>query len=364
MDLLFSLSASLLVPGKSIPWDIYDAQGILLLKQGSVIASERQLEQILARGASTKVPVRGSSSQLNSEPDAKLHPFIYWHVIETELSNLYAITEPADFLVAAQDMVQFISRMTKTNPNGSMAAMLLNRPQRYPVSHALHVAVIAAVVGRKMDMDINALIAAALTMNLSIMDLQLELYRQATPLTPEQQDKIRRHPIDSANMLVHRGVTSANWLRAVAEHHEPDYPTGNPGHQDSMLLHITDIYTAKFSGRSYRVGISPEEAILSTLRPFKEHRVMHQLLRTVGLFPPGLLVKLADGSLGIVLRATEEYTVPYVAQVVDKGGHLTDGKKRLAIPKDKILAVVPRSKVAANFPYSELYNEFIETLHA
>lgn len=361
MDLLFSLSASLLRVGQSIPWDVYDRQGVLLLKQGSTLLSERQIEQIVARGASTKMPVKDQYQETPQERERRLHPFLSWHEMESELATIYTISDPDEFPVAAKAAVTRVAEMVQLNPNGSLAAMLLNRHHRYPVSHALHVALIVAIVGSKMAMNVEALISAALTMNLSMMELQSVLFRQGAPLTPEQKQQVRKHPTESANMLVHRGIMDANWLRLVAEHHEPDYPTGNPGHQDSMLIHVSDIYTAKFSGRSYRQGISPEEAILSTLRPFKDQKVMHKLLQTIGLFPPGLFLKLSDGSLAIVLRVAEEFSTPHVALVVDKSGNVLDGKKRLTITKDKILSVIPRTKVAANFPYAELFNDLIKT---
>jgi len=361
MDLLFSLSASLLRVGQSIPWDVYDPQGVLLLKQGSILLSERQIEQIVSRGASTKMPVREPPPETPQERERRLHPFLSWHEVESELANIYTITDPDEFPVAARSMVKRLIEMVQHNPNGSLAAMLLNRHHRYPVSHALHVALICVIVGGKLAMDIEALVAAALTMNISMMDLQSVLFRQEKPLSPEQAQIVRKHPTESANMLVHRGIMDPMWLRLVAEHHEPDYPTGNPGHQDSMLIHVCDIYTAKFSGRSYRQGISPEEAILSTLRPFKDQKAMHKLLQTIGLFPPGLFVKLIDGSLAIVLRVTDEFSTPHVALVVDRSGVVLDGKKRMNITKDKILSVIPRSKVAANFPFAELYNDLVKT---
>lgn len=355
MDPLFTLTAALLQVGEPIPWDIYDSNGVLLLKTGSVISSERQLDHLLERGASTKVPYNEALRQAGLR-ESDVHPFLVWHQVESELGQLYTVTDPDEFPKLAKNISQFIDKMVTQNPNGSLAAMLLNMHHRYPVSHSLHVAIISAIVGKRMDMDVESLICAALTMNLSMIDLQNILYRQQAPITPEQKLAVRKHPTESANMLVHRGILKATWLRLVAEHHEPDYPTGNVGHQDSMLLHICDVYTAKFSGRSYRTGISPEEAILSTLRPFKDQRAMHQLLRSVGIYPPGLMLKLVDGTLAIVLKVTDEFAAPHVAQVVDKNGQVMDGKKRMTIGKDKILAVVPRSKVAANFPYDELYS--------
>ena len=39
-----------IVVGQLLPWAIYDANGLLLLKKGAMIASEKQIKMLLARG--------------------------------------------------------------------------------------------------------------------------------------------------------------------------------------------------------------------------------------------------------------------------------------------------------------------------
>lgn len=349
---IYKVNHSVLSVGLVLPWDVFDEHGQLLLKAGSVIKSERQIDQLIDRNAVTRFKIPESRQPL---ANGKTHPFLIWEMVEESATNLSSLTDPDAFAGCMEGMVLVVQGMIEDNLNGTLAAMLLIHHRSYAVGHALHVALLASIISERLKFDTRTIIQAALTMNISMMDLQQTLYHQVKPLTPEQRAAVQSHPERSVAMLKERGVTDTKWLQLVASHHEPDYPTKTMQGEEALLLHIADIYSAKFSGRGYRQGISPETAILATLRPFKEHRVMHQLMKVVGVFPPGLLLKLTDGSMGLVMNATDDITAPNIAVVVDPNGNVVSGKKRRVINKSEIVAVVPRTKVAATFPYAELY---------
>ena len=66
----------------------------------------------------------------------------------------------------------------------------------------------------------NRAFKAALTMNLSMFELQGILATHAGPLSDEQRRLIRSHPTRSVQLLSEAGVTDKDWLRAVEQHHE------------------------------------------------------------------------------------------------------------------------------------------------
>ena len=62
-------------------------------------------------------------------------------------------------------------------------------------------------------------LAAALTMNVSMLALQQTLYGQQEDLTAAQRYEIRRHPEDTAHILETSGVTDRTWLTVGRHHH-------------------------------------------------------------------------------------------------------------------------------------------------
>ena len=106
----------------------------------------------------------------------------------------------------------------------------LNQHVDYGVHHATHAAItgwlVASRLGWSAD-DCQRVFKAALTMNISMLELQGQLALQTTPPTDEQRRAIHAHPQFSRLMLEMAGVTDADWLQAVAQHHEA--PDGSGG---------------------------------------------------------------------------------------------------------------------------------------
>ena len=199
-------------------------------------------------------------------------------------------------------------------------------------------------------------IAAAMSANLAMASLQNVLERQESGPTPQQREVIRRHPEESAAMLEARGVTSRLWLRTVREHHErldgSGYPAGLRGSEiakSAMLVGFSDTLTAMITpGGVKRAPRSPASA-LAELTELADKAYPRSLIYTVcgrlGAYPPGTAVRMADGSLAVVLRPGEDPRRPYAAMVVRPDG------TRVARPRPleacRISAVLPVSELPA-----------------
>jgi hypothetical protein len=147
-----------------------------------------------------------------------------------------------------------------------LIAAAARMPARYGVHHALACAPIvglaAQVLGWPED-ERQAVVNAALTMNLSITSLQDELAHRERTLTVEQRRAVEAHPGHSAERLRAFGVEDALWLETVALHHaEPDGPLAAlpPAHRLAALLRRVDVFLAKISPRAGRPGLPTTQA--------------------------------------------------------------------------------------------------------
>lgn len=200
---------------------------------------------------------------------------------------------------------------------------------RYSTCHAMLCALICELCSDGLGWtpeETTSLTQAAFTMNLSMTELQDALVNQPSPLTAAQRAQVDSHSLRSAGLLEAAGVDDALWLEVVRLHHVQDAETveacANAGTRLAELLHRIDVYTAKLSGRVGREPKSPAIAARDTCLGVdgKPDHVGSVLLRTLGLYPPGCFVQLANGDFGVVVERGSKAHTPSVAALRREDG--------------------------------------------
>jgi hypothetical protein len=182
--------------------------------------------------------------------------------------------------------------------------------------HCLLTAAVALDMAEQMlapnDPLIEATVCAALTMNIAAMRLHSDLTERRTSIDAEQRDSISRHPQDSLKLLEVSGIQDRDWLDAVGQHHEnldgSGYPNGRRGEdicRAARIIRIADFYVAKIRGRRYRPAVTAQAAfkhIFGDERTRLDSHFALLLLRRLGLYPPGTLIRLASREIAVVMR--------------------------------------------------------------
>ncbi len=168
----------------------------------------------------------------------------------------------------------------------------------------------------------QALVLAALTMNLSITAVQDSLAEHRGQLSAPLRERMHGHALASARLLEDAGVTDAMWLYAVRHHHEPAggddaASAAPPAPRLAELLRRVDVYTAKLSRRGSRDAVTPALAARDACLGPDGHpdSVGATLLRVTGVYPPGTYVELANGEIAVVVRRGEMAHTPLVASL-------------------------------------------------
>jgi HD-GYP domain-containing protein (c-di-GMP phosphodiesterase class II) len=199
----------------------------------------------------------------------------------------------------------------------------------YSASHALLVAVVAELASRHVagitPAQRQSLRCAALTMNIAMTTLQNQLAQQSHPLTPQQRAEVDVHPARAVDALRAAGVTDPVWLEAVQHHH--DAPPGplaalEPAMRIARLIRRADVFAARMSPRRGRQALSATAAAKAAYldEQGKPDEAGSAIIKAVGLYPPGSLVKLADGETCVVLRRGRRANSPTVACIVNAAG--------------------------------------------
>lgn len=316
--------------GEKLFWNVFDKKGNLLLREGCVIESKSQLLSLINRGlyyCPVKKPER-------VELQIKKSPFEIIDDIYTRLDLILGCTE-ADQKIPSKilTLCHILQQACEQDLDACMGNMSFCKDYKYTVIHPIHTAVVCKIILKSLGWSAEERLmpmAAALTMNISMVDLQEKLHFQREPLTQQQRQKILSHPERSVDMLEKCGVRDEVWLNTVLQHHEfmdgsgyPNALKGNEIDQPARAVTIGDLYGAQTSDRTYRNSNLPTSA-LRKLFLNKDRRIdvslLQILIKKFGLYPPGSFVELQNGEIAVVTHVGKDIRYPVLHSVVAGNG--------------------------------------------
>lgn len=360
--------------GWPLPWGVRDEHGHLLLSKGHVVESEHQLDQLLERGAFVDAEEVRAAAQLEApveadKPKAPPNLFDLWNKASEQLRTL--LQNPLDKPDFAKQLDAFadhvVSLLDGNVDIGIYRAVRQDNNQHfyYGYTHAIHTAVLCILLARRLQWPqprLMSLVKAALTMNLTILELQGQMAAQDVPIKDAQRIEIRAHPEKAVTLLTQLGIINSEWLTAIAQHHEHLDGTGYPsGRRDlsetSIALHVVDVLTAKISPRAVRDSLSPQEAVRQLYREDKGGAISTAIIKEFGIYPPGDYVRLASGEQGLVVQRTANAKAPIVAVVTDRQGHpiVKTIRRDSGLPEFAVVATVSDKTMLKRLPPERLY---------
>ncbi len=331
--------------GEPLPWNIRDESTRLLLSRGHIVESEELLDALLARGAFVDIEEARAVAHLED-------------LAEKERANLSALKRPENLFSlwdqSAKEMHQLMGRLPEAPPSPGQITDFANRLialvdkdvdmalyhmvrqesahlYYYGYNHAIHASVLCLLMARRLQwpqVRILSLVHAALTMNMPILHLQGVMAEQDEPMRESQKVQIHAHPELAVQWLTEAGVTDGDWLTAIAQHHEHadgnGYPHGRTDPTDlAVALRVADVITSKISPRKLRAALPIQEAARQLFREDHGGPLSSAVIKEFGLYPPGEVVKLSSGEIGVVMRRTDSVKCPIVASITDDKGHPT-----------------------------------------
>lgn len=366
----------LIVVGEALPFRVLDDPGRLLLNQGQVVSTERQFEQLVERGAWVERPLvekaRAERAAAAGKPvivaERKLTLFDLWEKVVWSLDDcnrrlVKGGTSAAELEQLGDRLLALVDR----EPDIALFLCMRQDDKRfalYALTHGVHTAVIAAFAARQLGWPaarVNSLVRAALTMNAALGELQGQLAEQRDPPSKKQFDQVRAHPHAGAELLRKAGVADTEWLDAVTHHHEradgSGYPSGTREvGEAAQLLRAADVFMAKLSPRATRGAMVPQLAARQLFQQAGGAPLATALIRAIGVHPPGSIVQLASGEVGVVShRPKPGAGIPTATLTNKQGKPVADTHHRdTALPEFAITGPVTDTK-----PYGRILPERI-----
>lgn len=315
-----SLKVSTLVPGMVVAKDLFDAQGLLILNEGTVLTAE--LINKLDYWGFEDIEVEEPSPSLKDEQEAAVRPQIAaTHNRAIDLTeNLMSSPELKEGdPIIFKSMVEDLENQVDLNSNVLLNLSHLKTHDHYLYSHSVNVSIVSMIIGRELHLDPETnkkLGLAALLHDFGMTQIDQSIYDQNRKLTVEDWAEIKCHPDYGFNLLSTAEDFSPEVLEGIRQHHErfdgSGYPRGLKGeeiHLFGRIIAVADVYDACISPRKYRPRMTPYEALKNLLGESRlfDIRVLKSLVTSMAIYPIGSLVRLNTGEVAKVIGINHGY---------------------------------------------------------
>lgn len=349
--------------GIRLPWSVYSPQGTLLLTEGTLIHSEKQIERLLSVKAhyfvSPNPAVYTEGNRHKPSREERVSSFVVIHTFLERLEAIFALRHTAGagsaFIRKTMQLVFDIQGACEESPDAMLGTVQLIVDAPHGLVHPLHMALMCEIACCRMGkgpLERFPLVAAALTHDLGMYEVQQQLFEQESPLTERQRRLIDQHPQRSHDLLLERGVTEERWLHPVLQHHErldgSGYPAGLMADQishDSRLLAITDCYSAMIQPRAYRNQVLPRDALREIFQQRGktiDESLARLFIEVMGLFTPGTLVQLRQGEIALVTGKGQGLNQPALAVIASSEREPLDHPVPLVLEDSKEITTILR----------------------
>jgi len=240
-------------------------------------------------------------------------------------TNIKALLKSAQFgqMINTETAEEVVSTCVDSMLRNSDAMLWMSRMKNeseYTAEHCLSVCILAIAFGRYLRFDaaeLRMLGLSGLLHDVGTMRTPKVILNKRGALTEEELLIMKQHTIDGHKLLKEEGGTSAIPIDVVLNHHErPDgkgYPRGLKGGSISeyaRIIAIVDAYDAMTSDRSYAKAVSPVDAqkvIYQNRGKQFDNEYALAFMQAIGPYPPGTIVELRNGMVGIVLAGQPKF---------------------------------------------------------
>lgn len=227
------------------------------------------------------------------------------------------------------------------NPNAVLWLTQIKHKDEYTAEHSMNVSILSTNFARHLGLtesDIVSVGLCGLLHDVGKIKIPVEILNKPGKLTPEEYEVIKRHTTYGRDILLSKAKADAIVIDVAYSHHEREdgsgYPCGLKSHQIpffAKLVALADTYDAITSHRVYHAG-TPSMKALKIIHDCRgttfDEELVAEFIQCIGVYPPGCIVEMSNGMVGIVLQSYPENRLrPKILAVTDRD------KKKLDVPK-------------------------------
>lgn len=302
------------VVGEPLPLDIYDKEQVLLLASGNVVESARQLQLLVERGGLVLLKEVTDPYQVVLHASRVRLPEV-WSTTRQRVTQLLGSVAEPQLENRMQAALPLVQTLIERDPDLAIFQVIRQGAAgqgAYGSWQAMQSSALAMMLANRlgwMGGMIDLAAKCALTMNLSILESMSPVFLQS-----EQKN----HPTRSREILQNAGITDPDWLEAVERHHErPDgsgYPRGvTEVNEASQLVQCVEVFVEGLGRAAGHSAVTATGLLRKMYLEAPKSTFVAALIKELGVYPPGSIVRLNNGEIGMVVQRGATTTAPWVA---------------------------------------------------
>lgn len=233
-----------------------------------------------------------------------------------------------EMVLAVRDCLESVIR----NPSALLWLSRIKHVDQYTAEHCVNVGIQAMALGRHLGLGmkhIELLGMCGMLHDVGKMGLEQDILNKPGPLTREEVVHVRLHPVLGRDELSKDPKVPQEVINVAYSHHERidgrGYPEKLPAASLDFYVRaitVVDAYDAMTSQRCYSKSMSPATALkilYDNIGTQFDESLVIKFIECIGLYPPGSLVEMTSGEVGIVLSVDPLHRLsPKVGLVLDR----------------------------------------------
>jgi HD-GYP domain-containing protein (c-di-GMP phosphodiesterase class II) len=351
--------------------DVLTANKGVLLPHGtelaSLVSSVDDLEKVLRRWGIFSIPIvihnevsieEFEKMLKSAEPNLSgIDPQLARQTVE-QVGNVYdriaqGVCEPADISHLAMQG-QTLAKEVAEAPQVMLCLGKVRGWDEYTYVHSLNVALLGGFLANRLFPNqpeiVERLSIGGILHDLGKALIPKEVLNKPGPLTDEEFAIIKKHPVYGEELAIANGIEDEGVLAVISGHHERyggrGYPKGLEKDDiriEARISAVVDVFDALTAKRVYKEPMESRVAVSLMLENMSAHfdpQVFRALLVSIGLYPPGTVVELSDGSMGVVVGARDRDLLrPEVLLQIDHMGRKVEEMKIVDLSQSESLFV-------------------------
>ncbi len=218
------------------------------------------------------------------------------------------------------------------NPDALLWMSKMRNQDEYTAEHCLNVCILTIAFGRHLGLPkqtLHQLGLCGLLHDVGKMRIATEILNKPGALTEKEFRVVKGHTIHGRNLLMSSSGLYHGVVDVAYSHHEKLDGTGYPRKlkatsisEQARIVAIVDAYDAMTADRCYAPAMTSTDALKIIFKDRGYHfdeQLALKFIETVGLYPPGSIVELCNGQVGLVLTVNNRYRhLPKVMTVLDE----------------------------------------------
>lgn len=213
----------------------------------------------------------------------------------------------------ADEVAEGLCDSVRRNECSLIAMARLRKSSNRLSAHMVNVAVLCASYGAYLGLnptDIHLLALAGLLHDVGMAKLPQDLVERRGAMNDEDRRLLLTHPLEGYLLLRGSGDMSDEVVASALDHHEHENGSGYPrklAGSDidpfARVVAVANAYDEMVSGLESRTPRTPYEAVRTLYSRRQERHSAEEVegfIKSLGVYPAGTLVRLSDGTCGVV----------------------------------------------------------------